>query len=99
MRDVEIHFTIKALQRVGVAAQGDGVDDVYGCRIVAEVLGLSVHSVTRIWKRRILEDDNLEHELRRQLEAMSERTGLVYDTEARAKVGPLLPPGPLSGQK
>ena len=102
LRDVEIHFTIKALRRVGVAAQGDdvyGVDDVYGCRIVAEVLGLSVHSVTRIWKKRILEDDNLEHMLRRQLEAMSERTGLVYDTEARAKVGPLLPPGPLSGQK
>ena len=90
LRDVEINFTIKALQRGGVAAQGDdvyGVDDVYGCRIVAEVLELSVHSVTRIWKRRILEDDNLEHMLLRQLEAMTERTG------------PLLPPGPLSGQK
>ena len=101
LRDVEIHFAIVALRRVGVAPQGkhvSDVDDVYGCRIVAEVLGLSKHSVTRIWKKRIL-GNTLEQELRRQLEAMSERTSLVYDTEARAKIGPLLQPGPLSGQK
>ena len=90
LRDVEIHFAIEVLHRVGVAPQGD---EVSGCRIVAKAPGLKEYNVTRIW------EIPLEPVLRRHLEAMSERTGLVYDTEARAKVGPLLPPGPLSGQK
>ncbi len=95
LRDVEINFAIEVLHRVGVAPQGD---EVSGCRIVAKAPGLKEYNVTRIWKKRIWEIP-LEPVLRRHLEAMSERTGLVYDIEARAKVGPLLPPGPLSGQK
>ena len=95
LRDVEIHFAIEVLRRVGVAPQGEPVS---GCRIVANVLGLKRYNVIRIWKKRIWVNP-LDPVLRRHLEAMSERTGLVYDTEARAKVGPLLPPGPLSGRK
>ena len=95
LRDVEIHFAIEVLDRVGVAPQGD---EVSGCRIVAEVLGLHEETVIRIWKKRIWEIPQVPV-LHRHLEAISERTGLVYDTEARAKVGPLRPPGPLSGQK
>ena len=95
LRDVEIHFAIEVLHRVGVAPQGEHVS---GCRIVAEALGLKKYNVIRIWKKRIWVNP-LDPVLRRHLEAISERTGLVYDTEARAKVGPLLPPGPLSGRK
>ena len=86
VRDVEIHFTIEILRRVGVAPQGDDFSDVSyvsGCRIVAEVLGLSIHSVIRIWKERIWKRP-LEPVLRRYLEAVSERTGLVYDAEVSA---------------
>ena len=79
LRDVEIHFTIVALRRVGVAPQGkhvSDVDDVSGCRIVAEVLGLSKHSVTRIWKKaHPRKTTTWSTMLLRQLEAMTERTG------------------------
>ena len=50
LRDVEIHFAIKALHRVGVAPRGKSVS---GCRIVSEVLFLSEETVIRIWKDRI----------------------------------------------
>ncbi len=80
VRDVQIHFTIEVLHKVGVAPQGSLVS---GCQIVAEVLGLSEVTVTRIWKKRIWKRP-LEPVLRRYLEAVSERTGLVHDSEVSA---------------
>ena len=81
VRDVQIHFTIEILRRVGVAPQGK--KEVSGYEIVANVLGLSEDTVIRIWKERIWERP-LEPVLRRYLEAVSERTGLVYDAEVSA---------------
>ena len=80
VRDVEIQFTIEILRRVGVAPQGE---DFSGCEIVAEALKLHKETVIRIWKERIWKRP-LEPVLRRYLEAVSERTGLVYDAEVSA---------------
>ena len=80
VRDVHIHFTIEILRRVGVAPQGE---DFSGCEIVAEALKLHKETVIRIWKERIWKRP-LEPVLRRYLEAVSERTGLVYDAEVSA---------------
>ena len=80
VRDVQIHFTIEVIRRVGVAPRGYPVS---GCQIVALALELSEDTVTRIWKERIWERP-LEPVLRRYLEAVSERTGLVYDAEVSA---------------
>ena len=78
VRDVQIHFTIKILRRVGVAPRGSPVS---GCRIVAEVLELSEDTVIRIWKQRIWKSP-LEDVLRRHNKAVFEHTGLGYDDEA-----------------
>ena len=78
VRDVQIHFTIKILRRVGVAPRGSPVS---GCRIVAEVLELSEDTVIRIWKQRIWRSP-LEDVLRRHNKAVFEHTGLGYDDEA-----------------
>ena len=81
VRDVHIHFTIEILRRVGVVPQGK--KEVSVCEIVANVLGLSEDTVIRIWQERIWKRP-LEPVLRRYLEAVSERTGLVYDAEVSA---------------
>ena len=71
VRDVQIHFTIEILRRVGVDPRGSPVS---GCRIVAEVLELSEDTVIRIWKQRIWEPP-FDQMLLRYHEAIFERTG------------------------
>ena len=71
VRDVQIHFTIEILCRVGVTPRGTPVS---GCRIVAEVLELSEDTVIRIWKQRIWESP-FDQMLLRYHEAIFERTG------------------------
>ena len=78
VRDVQICFTIEVLRRVGVAPRGSIVS---GCGTVAEALEISEDTVERIWKGRIWEKSP-EPILRKYLEAISERTGLVYDAGA-----------------
>ena len=78
VRDVQIHFTIEILCRVGVEPRGTPVS---GCRIVAEVLELSEDTVIRIWKQRIWEPP-FNHVLRRNHKAIFERTGFGFDGEA-----------------
>ena len=46
-RDILIQLTIGLLERLRVPPYGT---DVSGCRVVAEALGLSEDTVTRIWK-------------------------------------------------
>ena len=75
VRDVQICFTIEILRRVGIAPRGSVVS---GCRIVAEALEISEDAVESIWKGRIWEK-SAEPVLRKHLDAVSERTGLVYD--------------------
>ena len=48
MRVVGIDFTILILLRIGVPPRGSPVS---GCRIVSKALGLSEHTVERIWRR------------------------------------------------
>ena len=71
VRDVQIHFTIEILDKVGVAPRGSPVS---GCRIVSEVLELSEDSVTRIWKRRIGKS-HFDDVLLSRNKAVAERTG------------------------
>ena len=78
VRDVQIHFTIEILDRVGVAPRGIPVS---GCRIVSEVLELSEDTVIRIWKQRIRES-SLKDVLRSCNKVVFERTGLGFDGEA-----------------
>ena len=78
VRDVQIHFTIEILERVGVAPRGSPVS---GCRIVSEVLELSEDSVTRIWKRRIGKS-HFDDVLLSRNKAVAERTGFGLDGEA-----------------
>ncbi len=80
MRDVQIQFTIEILHRIGIAPRGTHIS---GCEIVSLVLPLSEDTVIRIWNNRIWEKP-LEPVLRKRLEAVSERTGLVYDAEISA---------------
>ena len=75
VRDAQICFTIEILRRVGVPPWGTPVS---GCEIVAEALEISEASVERIWKGRIWKKSP-EPVLRKHLEAISARTGLVYD--------------------
>ncbi len=74
-RDYQVIFTLKILREVGVPPYGNPVS---GCRIVADVLGLSEESVKGIWKVR----NSLVSMLRRHLEAVPERSELEYDPEA-----------------
>ena len=78
VRDVQIQFTLEILDRLGVRPRGKHVS---GCDVVAEVLGISEHTVARIWEERILANPP-EPVLRKYLEAVSDRTGLNYDAEA-----------------
>ena len=80
MRDVQIQFTIEILRRIGVAPRGTHIS---GCEIVSQVLPIEEDTVIRIWNDRIWEKP-LEPVLRKRLEAVSERTGLVYDAEISA---------------
>ena len=76
--DVQIEFTIEVLRKVGVLPRGTHLS---GCRVVAEVLGLSEDHVERIWKERG-SAKSYEPMLRKHLGAVSDRTGLVYTNEA-----------------
>ena len=80
VRDVQIQFTIKILHRIGVAPRGTHIS---GCEIVSQVLPIEEDTVIRIWNNRIWEKP-LEPVLGKRLEALSERTGLVYDAEISA---------------
>ena len=80
VRDVQIQFTIEILRRIGVAPRGTHIS---GCEIVSQVLPIEEDTVIRIWNNRIWEKP-LEPVLRKRLEAVSERTGLVYDAEISA---------------
>ena len=80
VRDVQIQFTIEILRRIGVAPRGKIIS---GCEIVSLVLPIMEDTVIRIWNNRIWEKP-LEPVLRKRLEALSERTGLVYDAEISA---------------
>ena len=76
-RDVQIHFTIEILRRVGVPPRGR---DASGCRMVAEALGLSEDTVGRIWKE-LSSTEKFEGFVLKHLDAISERAGLVYAKE------------------
>ncbi len=77
-RDVQVHFVIEVLFRVGVPPRGSNVS---GCRIVSEAIELSEETVIRIWKERAWKR-SFEPELRKYVEATAARTGLYYTTEA-----------------
>ena len=76
--DVQMEFTIEVLRKVAVLPRGTHLS---GCRVVAEVLGLSEDHVERIWKERG-SAKSYEPMLRKHLGAVSDRTGLVYTNEA-----------------
>ena len=77
VRDVQVQFTIEVLRRVGVSPRGTLVS---GCRILAEALELSEDTVMLIWKERGSAKP-FDLVLRRHLDAISRRTGLVYTNE------------------
>ena len=73
-RDVHLQIVVETLRRVRVSPRGKSVS---GCRIVAEALDLSEDAVTHIWKQRGWAE-SYEPMLRKHLDAVSERPGLVY---------------------
>ena len=73
LRNLHIQFVIGLLQRVRVPPRGKYVS---GCRIVADVLGLSENTVKGIWEMRFT------HEMRKHSEAIAKRIGLIDTTEA-----------------
>ena len=77
-RDMQIQFTIEVLHRVGIKPNGS---DVSGCCIVADVLGLSEDTVTRIWKARVGKRPFVPV-MQKQMKAMAERAGPFIPPEA-----------------
>ena len=73
LRNLQIQFVIGFLDRVGIRPLGKSVS---GCRIVADVLGMSEYSVKRIWEKRFTV------EMRKHSEAIAELTGLLDTTTA-----------------
>ena len=73
MRDLQINFVIGLLERVEVKPRGKYVS---GCRIVAEVVGLSEYRVKSIWEMRFTVS------MAKHSEAVAEHTGLLDTTEA-----------------
>ena len=73
VRNLQIQFVIGLLDRVGVPPQGTYVS---GCRIVADILGLSEDAVKVIWESRFTAD------MRKHSKAIAERAGLHDITEA-----------------
>ena len=73
VRNLHIQFVIGLLERVEVKPRGTYAS---GCRIVAEVLGLSEYRVKSIWEM------HFTVAMRKNSKAMAERTGLVDTTEA-----------------
>ena len=72
LRDLQIHFVIGLLDRVGVKPRGTYVS---GCRIVAVILGLSEDAVKAILKKRFTA------EMRKHSKAIAERARLLDSTE------------------
>ena len=70
-RDMQIQFVIEVLDRIGIKPNGS---DVSGCRIVAEVLGLSEDTVTRTWKARVQKGPFVSV-MQKQMKAIAERNG------------------------
>ena len=70
-RDIHVQFVIDLLRRVGVKPTGS---DVSGCRIVADVLGLSEDTVRRIWKARVQKGPFVPA-MQKKMKATAERTG------------------------
>ena len=73
MRDLQINFVIGLLERVEVKPRGTHVS---GCRIVAEVVGLSEYRVKSIWEMRFTVS------VTKHSKAVAERAGLLDTTEA-----------------
>ena len=73
MRDLQINFVIGLLERVEVKPRGKYVS---GCRIVAEVVGLSEYRVKSIWEMRFTVS------MAKHSKAVAEHTGLLDTTEA-----------------
>ena len=73
VRDLQINFVIGLLERVEVKPRGKYVS---GCRIVAEVVGLSEYRVKSIWEMRFTVS------MAKHSEAVAEHTGLLDTTEA-----------------
>ena len=73
IRNLQVHFVVGLLERVGIPPLGTLVS---GCRIVGEVLGLRENRVKRIWKMRFTV------EMSKHSRAVAERLGLTETTEA-----------------
>ena len=73
LREVKIRTAIEVLRSVGIPPRGTLVS---GCRIVAEAVGLSEDTVTRIWKR------PFEVMMRQHMKAIAERNGPFHTTES-----------------
>ena len=72
LRDLQIHFVIGLLDRVGVKPRGTYVS---GCRIVAVILGLSEDAVKAVLKKRFTA------EMRKHSKAIAERAELIDPSE------------------
>ena len=77
-RDIHVQFVIDLLRRVGVKPSGGSIS---GCRIVAEVLGLSEETVRRIWKARV-QKGPFAPAMQKKMKATAERTGPLHTTKA-----------------
>ena len=92
-RDMHLQFTIEVLDRTGIKPNGS---DVSGCRIVADVLGLSEDTVTRTWKARVQKGPFVSA-MQKQMKAIAERNGPFHTTGGLSEAQARVPPVSLSG--
>ena len=78
VRNVQIHFVMDLLRRLGIRPRGR---DRSGCRIVTEVLGLSEGAVELIWKERVW-TRSFVVALQEHSRAIAERHGPFHTTQA-----------------
>ncbi|MDE2765547.1 MAG: hypothetical protein OXI25_03840 [Chloroflexota bacterium] len=78
VRDLQIQLVIKLLDRLGIPPRGR---DFSGCRIAAEIVGVSEDTAERIWKHRIW-TPHFAPILREHSKAIAQRTGPFHSSPA-----------------